>query len=285
MKQWSYFTLLATVALVCIAGCAQQNAQSSRADGRRTDRDLANLLGAGTRRSLSSSAPRIRHLDVFQLTVPVGAISRSREFWKRVDEQSVDVATYDLLLKNGFRVGVAPASEWNYFRGIIEQHPAGKRQMTVTAGDAGSLELLMKKVPDGQDLWYFTDDGRLIGRTYDRSENILQVSFQAAPRKPGQVRMTLCPVVRSLRRKFQVTVLNEETEYEFVKPERMYDLNLCCDIPTDGFLVLAPSTLASWSNNLGSAFLSEGGDAERFEHVLLMVPRNAATEHVLEGLD
>ena len=202
---------------------AQQNAPSSRADGRRTDRDLANLLGTGTRRS-PSSRPSIRHLDVFQLTVPVGAISRSREFWKRVDEQSGRGDVRPAAEKR-LPGRVAPAAEWTYFRGIIEQHPAGKRQMTVTAGDAGSLELLMKKVPDGQDLWYFTDGGRLIGRTYDRSENILQVSFQAASRKPGQVRMTLCPVVRSLRRKFQVTVLNEETEYEFVKPERMYDLN------------------------------------------------------------
>ena len=178
MKQWSYFTLLATVALRALL--AQQNAPSSRADGRRTDRDLANLLGTGTRRSPSVPRPSIRHLDVFQLTVPVSAISRSREFWKRVDEQSGRGDVRPAAEKR-LPGRVAPAAEWTYFRGIIEQHPAGKRQMTVTAGDAGSLELLMKKVPDGQDLWYFTDGGRLIGRTYDRSENILQVSFQAAP--------------------------------------------------------------------------------------------------------
>ncbi len=282
MKKRPYFMLSAALGVACVAGCAKRAGDADAVTPRGAD--LASILGGGTRRSLTS-APRIRHLDVYQLTVPIGAVSRSREFWKRIDEQSVDVATYDLLLKNGFRVGVAPAREWDYFRAIIEQHPSARRQMTVTAGDAGSLELLMKKVPDGQDLWYFSDDGRLIGRTYDRSENILQVSFQAAPRKPGQVRMTLCPVVRSLRRKFQVTVLNEETEYEFVKPKRLYDLNLCCDIPVDGFLVVAPSTLATWSNNLGSAFLSDGGDAERFEHVLLMIPRNATTQHVLEGLD
>ena len=177
MKQWSYFTLLATVALVH-AGWRN-----------RTPHRRGPTAVAPTATSLICSAPApagrlpvrpsIRHLDVFQLTVPVAAISRSREFWKRVDEQSGRGDVRPAAEKR-LPGRVAPAAEWTYFRGIIEQHPAGKRQMTVTAGDAGSLELLMKKVPDGQDLWYFTDGGRLIGRTYDRSENILQVSFQAA---------------------------------------------------------------------------------------------------------
>jgi hypothetical protein len=79
--------------------------------------------------------------------------------------------------------------------------------------------------------------------------------------------------VRSNRRKFEVSVTNEEREYDYVKPERLYDLNLCADIPMDGFLVVAPSTLARFSSNLGSTFLVEDRATEQVEHVLLMVPR------------
>jgi hypothetical protein len=96
--------------------------------------------------------------------------------------------------------------------------------------------------------------------------------------------MTMCPLVRSNRRKFEVSVTNEEREYDYVKPERLYDLNLCADIPLDGFLVVAPSTLAKFTSNLGSTFLVEGRETEQVEHVLLMVPRRTKTQPA-SGLD
>jgi hypothetical protein len=254
----------------CLAGCAKQPTAVSKSTG--TPPNYGAIFG-GAERELTGQAPRIHHLDVYHLTLPIGAVSRSEEFWKRVDEQGVDVATYDLLQKNGFRVGLAPVGEWDYFRGILEQYPATTEKATVTAGESGSLELVMKKAIDSQYLFYLSDDNTLRGRSYDRCENLLSVTFQAAPRKPGQVRITLCPVVRCTRGEFQISVTNAEHEYEYVRPERLYDLNLTCDVPTDGFLVVAPSTMAKWSATLGNAFLVDGGAAERFEHVLLMVPR------------
>ena len=253
-------------------GCAQQTPGVKKSTH---GADHGNVFGGAVDRRLISGSVKVQHLDVYQITLPLGAVSRSEEFWKRVDEQGVDIGTYDLLQKNGFRVGVAPAGEWGYFKGIIEQYPLVTKKLTVTAGESGSLELEMKKGIDSQYLFYLSDDNTLRGRTYDKCENLLSVTFQAAPRKAGQVRVTLCPVVRCTRGEFHISVTNEEREYEFVKPERLYDLNLCCDIPVNGFLVLAPSTMAKWSATLGNAFLVDGGAAERFEHVLLMVPRPA----------
>jgi hypothetical protein len=235
-------------------------------------------------RSLSSNPPAVQALDVYQVTVPFGAVSRSQEFWKRVNETSVDVATYDLLQKNGFRVGVAPAAEWSYFRAIIDGFPCVMKRTTVMAGGEGSLELPLRSGIEYQTLAYFTDEHALIVKSYERCENSVTVAFQPAPRRPGQVRMTLCPLVRSLRRKFQVSVLNEEREYDYVKPERLYDLNLCADIPVEGCLVVAPSTQAQWASNLGSTFLVDEGTAEKVEHVLLMVPRQTKVQRV-GGLD
>jgi hypothetical protein len=258
-----------TVCVVCAAGCAKKTA-AAKAGSRL---DLANAFGGGTDRQLGAEPLTVHYLDVYQLTLPVGAVSRSDEFWKRVDEQGVDIGTYDLLQKNGFRVGVAPASQWAYFKGILDQYPAVTKKTTVTAGEAGALELLMKKGIPSQYLFYLTDDNTLMGRTYDRCDNLVSLTFQAAPRKPGQVRVAMCPLVRCVRGEFHVSVTNEEREYEYVRPERLYDLNLCCDVPVKGFLVVAPSTMAKWSATLGNAFLVDGGAAERFEHVLIMVPR------------
>ena len=264
--------LIPTLALCVtfIAGCSKQPASAKTT---KPGIDLARAFDSAADRQLSGRGPKIQYLDVYELTLPLGAVSRSEEFWKRVDEQGVDIGTYDLLQKNGFRVGVAPASEWAYFRGILEQYPATTKKQMVTAGQSGSLDLLMKKGIDSQYLFYLSDDNTLMGRSYDRCENFLSVTFQAAPRKPGQVRVAMCPMVRCMRGEFTISVANTEHEYEYVRPERLYDLNLCCDVPANGFLVVAPSTMAKWSATLGNAFLVDGGPTERFEHILLMVPR------------
>src|SRR5687767_5663780 len=106
-RLWSL--VLASACCVGAAGCATSG---GKADGgkRRTGADFANALSGDMKRSLTANPPpAVAALDVYQLTVPLGAVSRSQEFWKRVNETSVDVATCDLLQKNGFRVGVASA--------------------------------------------------------------------------------------------------------------------------------------------------------------------------------
>ena len=270
MRTGLLLTWVVTVSAGCLAGCAR------KAPEVRTGRHQAaygSAFNGAADRQLTTAPSRVQYLDVYHLTLPLGSVSRSEEFWKRVDEQGVDIGTYDLLQKNGFRVGVAPAAEWGYFKAILQQYPAVTRHTTVAAGESGSLELQMKKGIDSQYLFYLSDDNVLRGRSYDRCENLLSVTFQAAPRKAGQVRVTLCPVVRTTRGEFQISVTNAEREYEYVRPERLYDLNLCCDVPVNGFLVVAPSTMAKWSATLGNAFLVDGVAAERFEHLLLMVPR------------
>src|SRR5689334_9609060 len=56
------------------------------------------------RRVLSPADPPVIfkptvNLSIYHLRVPVGTVSGSEEFWKRVDEHAVDVSTYDVLFK------------------------------------------------------------------------------------------------------------------------------------------------------------------------------------------
>src|SRR4051794_33488080 len=63
--------------------------------------------------------PILFRVECYQLKVPVGAVSKNAALWKRMNEQCVDVATSDLLCKNGFRVGIAPFSEWSYVKDLL----------------------------------------------------------------------------------------------------------------------------------------------------------------------
>jgi len=212
-------------------------------------------------------------LEIWQMQVPLGTISRNDDFWKRIDETCLDPGTADLLQKNGVRVGEAPLAEWDFFRRIMEQHPA-VAQKSVFSGPEGQLiEMEMNKSIEFQYIFFFDRNLQLSGNTYDRSDNILSLSFQPTPRKLGAVRIALCPTVRSHRRKLEFNSRSEERELQVVQAERLFDCNLRADVPLDHFLIVAPASAQPLTSSIGKAFLMRDGEAEQFEQILLICPK------------
>ncbi len=212
-------------------------------------------------------------VEFYLLALPEGTISRNEKFWKRVDEHSLDPATYDLLYRNGVRVGEAPIAEWEYFRQVMEQYPAITKATSLVAVDAKPIEVPMRKDVAAQEICYFDSSNRLEGRSYYGAENIVALTFQQAPRRLNTMRVALCPVVRSVRKRLELSPLNKEQEITFTYPERLYDVNLRADVPVDSFLVIGPSEEASWRSSIGHNFFVTQGAAERMENVLLIVPK------------
>src|SRR5688572_18368994 len=185
-------------------------------------------------------------LNIYRITLPAGAVSRSDAFWKRVDEHAVDVGTYELLYKNGVRVGVAPVGEWDSLRESLGDHPAFTQPITYTGRQANDIELEMKRGVGLQHIFYFDSHGDLVGRTYERCNDLIRISYQPAPRKHGSVRLGLVPIVQSLREQLVSTgPLNTRTVTWF-RPEYLYELNLVTDVDIEHFLVIAPSPEAKW---------------------------------------
>lgn len=221
---------------------------------------------------------QIAHLEIYQLTVPYGTLSHNESFWKHVDETAVDVPTYEMLYKNGIRVGVAPIGEWPYFRDLITRNPATSTRSILTAKEVSGAELTAQKEVDSQDIFYFDTLNHLTGRSFDRSENFWSVSFQPVPHRSNALRIALCPVVRTMRAVLKV-VGTQEYQVKQVRPERLYDLNLRADVSPGYFLIVGLSTEGQWPTSLGNRFLVQDGASERFEQVLLFVPQ------VVEGVN
>ena len=77
-----------------------------------------------------------------------------------------------------------------------------------------------------------------------------------------------------MRKELQYSATNEQVgEISFVRPERLYEMNLRADVPTDSFLIVAPSDQSTWPTSIGNSFLVTDGTAERTETVLLVVPK------------
>ena len=216
--------------------------------------------------------PLVFHVEVFVLGVPPGTFSGNEEFWKRIDEQCVDVPTYDLLYKNGIRVGVAPTSELDDFAKYMND-VAPVEKISMNGSEVKDAQIEMKKDLPEQVIFHFDRQNNAIGRSFDRSENFWDISFEPAPRKPGQLRLTLCPMIRASRRQVVFTQLNEGYEMKFVSPEMIYDLNFRVDIPAGGFLVVTPSPNARRPTSVGNAFLVKDGPTSKLEQVLIIIPK------------
>jgi hypothetical protein len=261
-----------------LQGCAAPESGSERAAA--GDRSATATMSMSQSGYVTDEGPKdapppvtyVFQVDVYQLAVPFGTISANEPFWKRIDEQCVDVATHDLLDSNGIRVGSAPIEELQELRKYLAEVTPAQR-LTVTASDVAHVEIPMKKDLPEQVLFRFDETKRPIGYSFDRCENVMAIAFQPTPRKPGHLRLTLCPVVRSQKKVLSVSPTNEFREFAFVNPERLYDLNLTADIPRESFLIVTASSYATEANSVGRAFLTLDGPAQRMEQILLILPK------------
>jgi hypothetical protein len=221
----------------------------------------------------SASIPSLVELDVYQLTVPFGTVSRDEEFWKRVDETQLDMPTYDLLLKNGFRVGIGATDDWFYFRTIIDRYHATGKPYNSSATDGGYLDVPLHENVEYQDIFYFNDHNDLTGRTFIKCKELMSVAFFAAKRQSGETIIKVCPVIQGLTKRWEVTPMGNELEVDNSNPEKLYDLRLEALVPPKHFLLIAPSRESRFPDLIGSAFLDGNGQANRTETVLILVPQ------------
>lgn len=216
------------------------------------------------------AVPITFQLVCYQLKVPIGTVSRNEAFWKRIDEQCMDPSRYDLVRRNGIRIGEASVSEFDHIRDMLDHHPGSGRAMGTLAPDAKNIELEMKKNIVFQTVNYYDDNNQLCGRTFDQCENILNLSYQRMPHTIGDMRLAITPMVRSMRKHIEFTEMNQEVEVQYTSPEKFY-LSLIVDLPMNKFLVVAPSYDANLPTLLGHQFFVENDPSEQMEQVLIFV--------------
>jgi hypothetical protein len=245
-----------------VAGCASKPATDKAARASPARRD-------------ARVVPVQARLEVYVIALPEGTVSRNEAFWRRVDEQVVDPGAYDVLSKNGIRIGTAAIGEWDYFKTILEQYPASHQRSEYVTARGQSVQLPIRSEQALQTVFHLDRSGVLHGRTYDQCQNHWAMTLYPTPGKADAVRVGLSPVVRSQRQRAEVSRSGESMDVAYILDERVYDdLGLTVDVAEGSFLVLAPSEQASWPNSIGNRFLlSEDAKLGRMENVILVVPQ------------
>jgi hypothetical protein len=219
--------------------------------------------------------PVVIDLSYYQILVPVGAISRSATFWSRVEEPVIDPSqgkdtgeANDLLNENGLRIGRGAVQDWPKFKKILDAAGANTFESHFLAPAATDEEIAMSGVLPDETLFSFDSHG-LSGRVYDQCQNLMALSFAPAPGQADVVRLELCPLVRSVRRHYSYSVLNQPDTVEYTSDEQAYDLDLRVDLPPGKFLIVAPSPQAERPTSIGRQFLSR--QAKTGERELIMI--------------
>ena len=212
-------------------------------------------------------------VEIWELLLPRDSISSDEGFWKRVNENLVDLSPYTVLFKNGIRVGALPVQELDRLRAIVEERKGSRTQM---AGIAGRfIEIPIASDIPGQTIFYLNRSNQLIGKTYERCENLFYFSFEPTPRKPEQIRLILTPAVRGMNKKLQYSMLPGKLEREIAYKieESQYDANLHVDLSLNEILIVAPSVEARDSHTIGGTFLIKNTPTDQLERLLVVIPR------------
>ena len=264
-------TFLFLMPLLMLTGCPEKPV--------RNNPDTVHQLTAFQSPKASAYDPQpepemLVNLSIYRILVPSRTISRNEEFWKHaIEDEPLDVKVRDRLLANGFRVGIASRADWSYFKEALEQYPVIS-QMTGTASSvASNIELPMRTGLTTQRILWMHPTHGLVGDLYDKSDNVMTLYFQPIRRRPGDVRLSLTPMIRAERTEIKYTIRNETQELNFVRPEYFFDLRLTADIPLDHFLIISPSSEADAVSSLGQAFLYQEKSGQQFEQLILISPQ------------
>jgi hypothetical protein len=223
--------------------------------------------------------------EMYQLQMPFGANSRDEAFWKLVDEDIVDVPTDVLLNSNGLRVGRGRVSDWPLFLKILQRESAIKiadHRITAQPSVEDAQLDMGEMLPE--ELLYIYDEHGLTMRSFDDCQNRLSLAFQWAPRKPETIRVTVCPVVKAWRTRFDYSLADDPPATKYLEPNNYYDLHFCSDISPGEFLVVGTSRATEDPNRIGSRFLTRDGPNQRYEEILILVgnpvPMNGIKTHM-----
>jgi hypothetical protein len=213
-------------------------------------------------------------INTYQFTLPSRTISRDEAFWKHIDEHAVDAATYDLLYKNGLRVGLGRQNDWAYFHDLLSRQQVAIRSGFSTSQHPDQMEVSLKEEQESQEVFWFDSDSFLVGHRYDHCEDLLSVYFSPIARHSGDVVVSVIPLLRSKRERIRYTVREDEVLPHLTEdyPEFLFDLRLRTVIAAGQFLVIAPSSQAQVAHTIGKTFFKYDGKGEEFETLLIISP-------------
>ena len=113
----------------------------------------------------------------------MGSLSGSPAFWQATSDRLLSPERQRFLSVNGVRFATIEASAWPPLKAEIERHAGVMSQISMVRG-TGRAEIAIRSTAS-QTLFFFGEDGRLQGRSFENSENFWGLRFSTLIRPSG----------------------------------------------------------------------------------------------------
>jgi hypothetical protein len=221
----------------------------------------------------------------YQVLLARGAASANPKFWKFLNEDVVDKPTNDMLQFNGLRIGRAPLSAYQGgLDSILDTEKTAAAWSVFFFPVQGTCYLEMTSELQDETVFVFNEHGTS-GRTFEHCQNRFAFFCQWEPHKPNTLRLSICPVVETWRKRIDYSLGDDPAEQQYNNVESLYDLHLRADLGADELLIIGTSPEADDPYRVGNRFMTRQGRTDRFEEVVVLTrqPLTLVHAHRLAG--
>jgi len=212
-------------------------------------------------------------LNVLHVEVPRAQRNNVGPLWNYLREDVLDQRTVLRLHRNGLRVGVGHAQDWEAVKAALDAADGVRSAVMdpVRLPPNYPFALELDEHPREQTLFFVGDDGVLSGETWPRSRNFLRVSYDLNLTSPQRLRLVLVPEVRQRQEGWR-WVRHESGLVQM--PEyggRAFGAAaFAVDLEAGEFLLVAPSEQADLYGLIGGAFLCRRQDDQLFDSYIFL---------------
>jgi hypothetical protein len=216
--------------------------------------------------------------DVVRMDFPPDEVRHARKIWNHVDELRVGAELIPQLARNGVRIGAARDDAWPAIRAVVEVAGAQARRDQLVAQRGLPLMLQLAAVEEGESIFCYQENNRLVGKTFFEGQKILGIDYAFHPELGGCTDLKVGFEVRHDRG--ELTWERKGGIIEQVPAVDRYvfsEIDVLLTLNADEFLVLGLSDQGENAYLLGSRFLTVEQSGGRYETVLCITPRPVRT--------
>jgi len=212
--------------------------------------------------------------DVVQVEMAIEAGRHSRKIWNHVDELRGGSEIAATLARNGFRVGVASSGAWPAIRAVLDAAGARVRREQLTAQPGLPLLIHLGAIDDAESIFSYSDQGRLVGRTFPAGDKLLSIDYAVHPELGGFTELRLDFEIRRDRGTMtwqrQGDIIRQVPDYD---RHQFAEVGAALTLHADEFVVIGAHHEAENGYLVGNRFLVAERSGQRSETVLFVTPR------------
>ncbi len=212
--------------------------------------------------------------DILRVELSADRVRHSRKVWNHVDSLRWDASVVSRLAKNGIRVGVGTADVWPAIEAIVDAVGAEVNRSRLTAEAGALMSVVLGTIEEPESFFFYELDNRLVGKTFERGEKILNLDDVILRELGGRVDLNLSFEIRYDPGDFRWDKTREGIRAVMALDRHVFGTaGVSVALAPGEFVVVGPSDEAENEFLVGGRFFSSDSTGETRETILFLVPK------------